>query len=230
MHAIALAELAWGNTDTGNVWRSCTATINCWSEDHTMNVPIVEYRYGNGATSGNAYTASPVLGVSPWARVTNGQTRSREVFTIDHATTIDQIGVRINPVAAGTAVFRVARKSDDAVVAVAQIPYSLPPALDNGCKPYTQSCSNNGITLVADLTPTTLQPGTYYMDFDCASGIYGVEALHPYIDGSGGLNPAVQPWGEGTRFSGELQSFNGSSWEDTPHSVGADAFAYLRTR
>jgi hypothetical protein len=227
--------------ETGNVWRSCTANPripannDCWEAPSELysNVPVVQYKYGNGKESGNGYILALLGNATPaspqyqgWAPLTNGTTKTRQVFTVNSPVTIDQLGARINPVTAGTARLSVRRKSDGGLIVSADIPFTVPGPLKTG---YTTGIkgSNNGVSLSASLPATVLPPGTYYIEFDRAdSGVYVPEVMRPLTELQGSVLPA---WGPGTRWEdGELQKFDGTRWIDVPNADRADAFVYLR--
>lgn len=232
-----------GGINTGGVWRSCTDRTDCWSSTINQNyssTPIVEYRYGNGQTSGNAYSSYPNLGDSykglyPYANPTNGTTRDRQVFTINTDVTVNQIGARIVPIVAGTARFTLARMSDGQVFNTTDIAYSMPPDALGGCNPVvldSATChTNNGLSLSKDLTPFNLPAGTYYIDFDRADGTaqYAIEAQYPIINNTRNMTVA---WGPGSRWDNAyLQRYDGG-WVPVDPNVyeqaNTDAFVYLR--
>ncbi len=221
---------------TNNVWRSCAAPqvvgkhADCWAtqDGWYRQTPIVQYAYGNGKESGNGYSY-PVLGTNPWGNaITDGNTRSRQVFRIDADKMIDQIGVRILPVAPGIAKLSVRRKADDAVLATVSIPFALPPTMGGTSSGSCQAgvrCGNNGITLVAPLPPTALAAGEYYVDFDRESGVYAPQAMIPFKVQPGNILPQ---WGPGTRWDeGVMENWTGSEWKRWTTS-DVDAFVYLR--
>jgi hypothetical protein len=227
--------------ETGNTWRSCSANPrlpdgdDCWNSrgEFYSNVPVVQYKYGNGKESGNGYVLALLgnatagsSGFGLWAPLTNGVTKTRQVFTVPRSVTIDQIGARINPVSGGTARLLVRRESDDSLVNSADIRFSVPGPLTPGYQTGV-SGSDNGISLQAALTPTVLAAGKYYIEFDRADGaVYVPEVMRPLTVLQGGVLPA---WGPGTRWEdGELQNFNGKSWVNVPNPDHADAFVYLR--
>ena len=227
--------------ETGNAWRSCTANPrspannDCWNAgpEFYSNVPVVQYKYGNGKESGNGYILALLGNVTPaspyygaWSPLTNGVTKTRQTFNVTTPLTIDQIGVRINPVTSGTARFNVRRKSDDAILATADIAFNVPVPLTNG---YVTGItgSDNGLSLSASLPRTVLTPGAYYIEFDRAgSGSYAPEIMRPLTVLQGNVLPA---WGPGTRWEdGHLQNFDGTKWIDIANPYHTDAFAYLR--
>ncbi len=223
---------------TNNEWRSCAAPqavgkfLDCWatSDGWYRQTPIVQYTYSSGRVFGNGYVY-PVLGTTPWSNsLTDGSTRSRQTFRVEVPTLIDQVGVRIIPVAAGTAKLSVRRKSDDQVLASVNVPFALPPAMggtSNGTCLAGVRCGNNGLTLVGELPPTSLAPGDYYIDFDrVESGVYAPQAMVAYRVQPGNKLPE---WGAGTRWeAGELENWTGSEWRPIGDRT-KDAFAYLRT-
>jgi hypothetical protein len=229
-----------GLHQTGNVWRSCTANPrlgdgdDCWNSqgEHYSNVPVVQYKYGNGKESGNGYVLALLGNATPaspiyqgWAPLTNGTTKTRQVFKVTSAVTIDQIGARINPVVGGTARFNIRRKSDGALITSADLPFNVPGPLTPG---YVTGItgSDNGVSVQASLTPTVLAPGLYYVEFERVGGaVYVPEVMRPLTELQGSVLPA---WGPGTRWEdGELQKFNGTSWIDS-NTEHTDAFVYLR--
>jgi hypothetical protein len=222
---------------TNNIWRSCGAVqtvgkyADCWAteEGWYRQTPIVQYTYGNGKESGNGY-AYPILGTNPWGNaMTDGATRSRQVFRIASEKTIDQIGVRINPVYPGVAKLSVRRKSDDAVLASVKVPFAPSAPMGGTASGNCQAgvtCGNNGITLIGALNPTVLPAGEYYVDFDRESGSYAPQAMVAFKVQPGNILPQ---WGPGTRWDdGELENWTGSEWKRWTES-DLDAFVYLRT-
>lgn len=223
---------------TNNEWRSCGSShpvgkyVDCWasSDGWYRQTPIVQYTYGNGKDFGNGYVY-PTLGTNPWGNnLTDGATRSRQTFRIDTPALIDQIGARILPVAAGTAKLSVRRKSDDQVLASANLPYALPPQMGGtagGTCAARVKCGNNGLTLIGELPPTSLAPGEYYVDFDRADGaVYAPQVMVAYRVQPGNKLPE---WGPGTRWeAGELENWTGSEWRVIGDRA-KDAFVYLRT-
>lgn len=223
---------------TNNEWRSCGAPqvaskyMDCWAtrDGWYRQTPIVQYKYGNGKEFGNGY-AYPTLGLLTWGNnPTDGTTRSRQTFRVDSPTLIDQVGVRINPVTAGSAKFSVRRISDDEVLASVNVSYALPPTMggtsDGSCLVGVR-CGNNGLTLIGQLPPTSLPAGEYYIDFDRADGaVYAPQVMIAYRVQPGNKLPE---WGPGTRWeSGELENWTGSEWRPIGDRA-KDAFAYLRT-
>lgn len=223
---------------TNNEWRSCASPqavgkyLDCWasSDGWYRQTPIVQYTYGNGRSFGNGYVY-PVLGTNPWGNnLTDGATRSRQTFRVDAPTLIDQIGMRINPVAPGTVKLSVRRRSDDQTLASVNVPFALPPTMGgttNGSCSAGERCGNNGLTLIGELTPTSLAPGEYYVDFDRTDGaVYAPEVMVAYRVQPGNKLPE---WGPGTRWeSGELENWTGSEWR-TLGDRTKDAFVYVRT-
>jgi hypothetical protein len=223
---------------TNNVWRSCGAAqavaknADCWAtqDGWYRQTPIVQYTYGNGKESGNGY-AYPTLGTNPWGNnLTDGNTRSRQIFRVAAETMVDQIGVRINPVAPGTAKLSVRRKADDAVLATVNVPFTMPPTMggtaSGSCKAGV-TCGNNGLTLIGALPPTVLPPGDYYIDFDRAdSAVYAPQGMVAYKVQPGNKLPE---WGPGTRWDdAELENWTGTEWKRWGSGT-VDAFTYLRT-
>jgi hypothetical protein len=222
---------------TNNIWRSCAApqvvgkNADCWAtqDGWYRQTPIVQYTYGNGKESGNGY-AYPLLGTNPWGNaLSDGNTRSRQVFRIDAEKIVDQIGVRINPVSAGVVKLGVRRKIDDAILASVNLPFALPPTMGGTASGSCQAgvrCGNNGVTLVGALAPTVLPAGEYYVDFDRESGVYAPQAMIPFKVQPGNILPQ---WGPGTRWDdGVLENWTGSEWKRWSTS-DVDAFVYLRT-
>ncbi len=229
-----------GIHQTGNVWRSCTANPrlgdgdDCWNSrgEHYSNVPVVQYKYGNGKESGNGYILALLGNATPgspiyqgWAPLTNGTTKTRQVFKVASAVTVDQIGARINPVVGGTARFNIRRKSDSALITSADLPFNVPGPLTPGYQTGITG-SDNGVSVQASLPPTVLPPGEYYVEFERVGGaVYVPEVMRPLTELQGSVLPA---WGPGTRWQdGELQKFNGTNWIDA-NTEHTDAFVYLR--